>query len=529
MRTTLVTCFYAIRSKFPRELYLRWASEYMRLKSPIVLFTTAEYASTFKQLRGDLPIHIIVRPFKELDSVLLYKDIWESHYALDREARIHSPELYAIWANKAFFVKEAIQINPFKTQHYFWCDIGAFRTPITDSNIINNFPLASRFPDDRIVLSSVARLKPGESDFEHVDRLVGGLWGGNSTACLRWLAAYESMLIQYKTRGKFAGKDQSVMLSAYISNPNIAIVVKPNVADIDPWFYLTRLFSDASVPFEPDTSYNISRSEKCISVRVMGGLGNQFFLIAAAYAHARRNGYDLVLPRYKQTNDRRALYWGSVLSRFCHLLSDTINYPTVYETKEHVYSELPSIPNIKLEGYFQSPLYFKQYLPDIRALFAPSGSVLRKLSLKYEELLAEKDRVVVVHARRGDYLSSPWTIAYHGPLPTEYYADSMKKMNTYIERPIYVLCSDDNMFWVDNIALFPELMIHTFHILNDEDDVDTMALLSQFHNFIMANSTFSWWATVLANTRHVIAPKAWYGPRGPSNYSELYDPSWERI
>lgn len=530
MATTLVTCFYEIPSKFPKERYLRWASEYMRLKSPIVLFTSAEWVPKFKQMRGDLPIHIVVRPFEELDSWFLYKDLWIMHHEKDREAHIHSPQLYALWANKAFFVKEAIALNPFETTHFFWCDIGAFRETIADQKIIDNFPLAARFPTDRILMSSVAPLRAGESDFEHVDRIVGGLWGGTGEACLRWLAAYESMLLVYKQRGKFAGKDQSVMLSAYLADPNVATIVKPNIPHMDIWFYLTRLLSNTSVPFEPDPSYAVEPIDKqCVSVRIMGGLGNQLFQIATAYAHARKHNYRLVLPLKKQEEDRRPLYWDTLLYRFKHTLQEHIHYPVLYEKIHHVFSEFPVIPNIKLEGYFQSLLYFKDYLADLRDLFAPSGAVLRHIQLKYEELLSQKDRVVVVHARRGDYLTSEWNISVHGPLPVTYYFNSMTRMKTCVRDPIYLLCSDEPMYWIENMAALSELQTQPFHILSDEDDIHTLALLSQFKNFIVANSTFSWWAATLANADCVIAPKQWYGPRGPTYFAELFDPSWIRI
>jgi hypothetical protein len=526
MTTTLVTCFYEIRSKFPKERYMRWASEYMRLQAPIVLFTSADLAPLFKHMRGDLPIHIVVRPFEELDSWLLYKDLWIMHHEKDCEAQIHSPELYALWANKAFFVKEAVKENPFKTNHFFWCDIGAFREPIVDQNILDHFPLASRFPVDRILISSVAPLRTGETDFEHVDRIVGGLWGGTGEACLRWLAAYESMLLLYKQRGKFAGKDQSVMLSAYLANPTVATIVKPNI-QMNIWFYLTRLLSDISVPFEPDPSYVMEHLEKpSVSVRIMGGLGNQLFQIATAYAYARKHNYRLVLPLKKQEEDRRSLYWDTLLYRFKHILQEHVNYPVLYEKIHHVYSEFPAIPNIKLEGYFQSLLYFKNYLPELRDLFAPSGFVVRNIQLKYEELLSQKDRVVVVHARRGDYLTSAWNISVHGPLSVTYYFNSMELMKTYVSDPIYLLCSDEPMYWIENMAALPELQTHQFHILNDEDDIHTLALLSQFKHFIVANSTFSLWAATLAHAKHVIAPKQWYGPRGPAYFAELFDPSW---
>lgn len=43
----------------------------------------------------------------------------------------------------------------------------------------------------------------------------------------------------------------------------------------------------------------------------MGGLGNQLFEIATAYAHARRNGYQLQIS--PTTNCRRDVYWDSFI------------------------------------------------------------------------------------------------------------------------------------------------------------------------------------------------------------------------
>ncbi len=138
--TTLVTAFYPIKSKFPSEQYMKWAENFMRLQAPVVLFTTRELVPLFRNLRERVrggPLHTIALPFEELDTWVLYEREWRKAHELDHEREYHTPELYAIWAQKAFFVERAILANVFDTEYFFWCDIGAFRSQQIVSNIVN--------------------------------------------------------------------------------------------------------------------------------------------------------------------------------------------------------------------------------------------------------------------------------------------------------------------------------------------------------------------------------------------------------
>jgi hypothetical protein len=65
----------------------------------------------------------------------------------------------------------------------------------------------------------------------------------------------------------------------------------------------------------------------------------------------------------------------------------------------------------------------------------------------------------------------------------------------------------------------------------ETDEIRTLALLQQFNWFIIANSTFSWWAAWLSDAppENVYAPVAWFGPTGPKNYADIYEPGWNRI
>jgi hypothetical protein len=269
MACTLVTCYYPLKSKYPSEQYLRWASDFLKLDASIVLFTTPELAGLFKEIRSKAhPVndhysfHLVEQRFEDLDA-WVYKTQWIQHHGMDPERDNHSPELYAIWAQKAFFVKRAIDLNPFGTNYFLWCDIGAFRNGL-DPVIQTSFPSVRHLPADRILMSSVGPSLPGDNtvrsdgirgDFMRVNRIVGGLWGGGSLGCIRWLHTYKDMLERYFAAGRFAGKDQSVMLSAYLEDRTSALIVKSTVPNIDIWFFLTHLCSNRAVQYELDASY----------------------------------------------------------------------------------------------------------------------------------------------------------------------------------------------------------------------------------------------------------------------------------
>ena len=319
------------------------------------------------------------------------------------------------------------------------------------------------------------------------------------------------------------------MLSTYLEDTTLANIVQcTDVGGGDIWFYLTRLCSaKKDVQYKCDLSYR-----PIIAVSVMGGLGNQMFQIAAAYAHAKRTGNRLQLLREKKWLDGRSTYWDSTLSRFSSYLVDSLpDLDTVREPLPTVYYALPAETKngMYLEGYRQSPKYFSEVRDELRTLYAGSEKVLATIHAKYEELLANRKNVVVVHARRTDYLKNDWNKSIHGPLEVAYYTSAIAKMTEHVRNPVFLLCSDDPLFWLEVIPHVDALQTCPYHILVNENDVHTLALLSLFENFIIANSTFSWWAAWLAFTKHVYAPARWFGPGGPPLYEDIYDPSWIRI
>lgn len=260
----------------------------------------------------------------------------------------------------------------------------------------------------------------------------------------------------------------------------------------------------------------VSISNKCL-VYLVGGLGNQLFMIATGLAYCLK--YNLVLQIHPTPN-KRPYYWNSILSLFKKYVvkEDDTSLQTYYEPT-FAYNEIPK-DKTRLFGYFQSSKYFKNIKSIMKnSIVFPDHERLEKTIFENCGLITSNH--VIVHARRGDYLQKA---DYHNPQPDKYYEEGLAEIKKRIEKPIFILLSDDENYWVHSNVFKNE----NYTIVN-ADEITTFFLMTHCKNFIMANSSFSWWGAYLANTTTVIAPKQWFGPEGPQDWQDIYEDEWIRI
>ena len=257
---TIVTAYYNIRSKFTNEKYLEWIRNFLSvIPCHLYIYTDAETFPILQDMRKDFldRTKIVIQPF---DKLMMYQlmNVWNIHKQMDHET-YHTEELYILWNEKTQFVRNvALNDNVFGSDYFFWCDIGAFRSPEHLSKL-QNFPNPAtvyRLNPNKIHILQIDpindhELIPGSTgipiyDFKYNVRVGGGIFGGHINAWNVWTGEFYGMLRKFIENGRFAGKDQNIMASVYAMNRNLVELVqhKPYFNGTgDKWFYMEHFLS----------------------------------------------------------------------------------------------------------------------------------------------------------------------------------------------------------------------------------------------------------------------------------------------
>ena len=250
----------------------------------------------------------------------------------------------------------------------------------------------------------------------------------------------------------------------------------------------------------------------------MGRFGNQMFQFASTVGIARRLGLDPVFPleRFKENSGPDSYYGCKLLE--CFKIPDNLIKPASEIAINHIYYEndfgfnpqtevLPD--STSLSGYFQTEKYFKFIDPEIREIFTFSDEIIEN-SKNYINI----ENGVSLHVRRGDYLTSP---GHHPTQTVEYYTEALKHFD---QNSNFYVFSDDPEWCRQNIHINNSIMVESGSPYID------MYLMSLCHGHIIANSSFSWWGSWLANSKKTIAPSNWFGPYMQKNPSDVYCENW---
>ena len=273
---------------------------------------------------------------------------------------------------------------------------------------------------------------------------------------------------------------------------------------------------------------------------VCQGLGNQMFMLANAYAYSLRYKTKLTVSgKWKELSKERPSYWDNLLHKFKKFTYDDRKVGTIYTEPEFKYNEIPKFATpMTLKGYYQSEEYFKDFRLHILDMFEFPESIKDFVKDKYRIWRIDDNTVTVaIHIRRGDYVKYPNVLHIQ---PLKYYEDAKQQMEIKLGvRPRYLYFSDDINWITENFVLEEQDII-----VRGYKDYEEFALMSHCKNFIIANSTFSWWAAYLSYYRNqgisiwkpegnadkyissIIAPKTWFGVRGPKDWSSIYPQEW---
>lgn len=163
------------------------------------------------------------------------------------------------------------------------------------------------------------------------------------------------------------------------------------------------------------------------------------------------------------------------------------------------------------DGYFQNEKYFK----NVRKELLNSFKLNVELDDKNQAILdkIKNTNSVSIHVRRGDYVTLECAKDYHGTCSLEYYKNAIEYIAKRVKNPQFFLFSDD-IDWVgENLIIDYPFTIVDF---NQEKSWFDLELMKNCKHNIIANSSFSWWGAWLNQNpkKIVVAPQQWVAKKG---------------
>ena len=301
-----------------------------------------------------------------------------------------------------------------------------------------------------------------------------------------------------------------------------------------------------------------------------GGLGNQLFQYAHAFSRKlnsqiviepgifqpRKNSFgepellDLQLPGeiFTSKNSGRV---ANVLSRVCSLLlrigsgdlSSTQKgvfivlirpivrllfrisrgeWVTVKVAKDVGYSKIsaPKNPTLYI-GYFQSYKWLQENQDSLSAFksLRPRTISAETFALTLE---SKSKNILGIHIRLGDYLQEERI----GLLPKEYYARALRYLEIREYNEIWIFTNDVKGA-IDVLPTLPK--VRQVWIPAGLSSAETLHLMTFCNDFIISNSTFSWWGAYLNRKCDgiIICPEVWF--EKSLDPADICPPDWVRV
>lgn len=285
-----------------------------------------------------------------------------------------------------------------------------------------------------------------------------------------------------------------------------------------------------------------------IHVYLTGRLGNQLF----QYAFARRfqkqyggkiicNVYDLEhrsqkmkhipykfsydMVNYKlnenvQIEDEKPAWFADlyhpvvrVLKKVCPKLYFKILSKKGYLVwQSNDYIDIPKLKcdSLFLNGWWQNFQFFHEVEKELSDEIVPTTPCVEANQALYN--VAQNTNSVCISIRGGNYLF-PNVKKKLFVCDNNYFYEAVEIMLKKLDKPEFIIFSDD-LNWVREYINFEKRFpnVRFFYETGTDSVEEKIRLMTMCKNFIISNSTFSWWAQYLSKNKNkiVIAPNAWF-------------------
>jgi len=216
-----------------------------------------------------------------------------------------------------------------------------------------------------------------------------------------------------------------------------------------------------------------------------GNLGNQLFQIASTIGIAEKYKHEYFFPNWN---------YSKCFKNHLPISYKDETFEIVKEKKYDYYEWNLGTDNYDLDGWMQSEKYFN--IDKTKELFQFENFSF-DLYEKYRFLFTKK--TILISVRRGDFVNHP----YYFQLSYLYYFKALlKNFPDWQDRNI-IFTSDD----IEYCKYHFSFLKNSF-FLEHLTAIEQLALGSRFDDFIISNSTFSWWIAWLGEkpTSKIVRP-----------------------
>ena len=273
-----------------------------------------------------------------------------------------------------------------------------------------------------------------------------------------------------------------------------------------------------------------------IAVKLSGGLGNQLFQLCFSYSLHLYSSKKVFLDIGMYDSSSRAHFSDLILnpnevfeigyfstgkdisSLFCrehkvkmktlaskrYQIEKSQSLKVFNENYRQYIPNLHHLDNTYFIGTFAS---FKYWVSGFKITLDWAKSIMHEMNLLIPESPIYD---LSVHARRGDYVNSPKTRAFHGYCGTSYFQEAFRAIKSKDSSIKSVIISSDDFIYANELAKIANRYFTEVSVLKEESALSALLQLSQSRSFIGSNSTFSWWAGYLSPKEARIFPSRWY-------------------
>lgn len=374
---------------------------------------------------------------------------------------------------------------------------------------------------------------------EGVHYVSGGINGGTAKAYLELVCALKAAIDADTENGVIALWHDESHLNRYVINRPYRLLhpgyFTPQGVAL-PFPEMIRVRDKNTLGGHAFLRGQVDTPSLPVVAKLSCGLGNQMFQLAAAVALAARFQGQIAFDTswFSLAGDHAArdfsLYNAFPATRgfsevSAGLLADLPRFV------HHGMDFMPDFDHlfspVLLDGYWQSPQYFRHCESKIRSLFR-FAPLTEQRAAHTAAIISSTPQATAVHIRRGDFIHLAHVHEKHGVLPMSYYRNAVAKLKSTGLDPHLFVFSDDPGWTEENFdaSACACTFVTAAHPKAPWED---MHLMSLCRHHIIANSTFSWWGAWLAPESELVCVPAQWFAQHPGAPGDLAPSHWNII